>query len=52
MNTSLSSAIKGLHLNLDRAGNWIAPLTLRVFLAWEFFSNQAWKKMERSELVR
>ncbi|VVP80222.1 hypothetical protein PS918_02223 [Pseudomonas fluorescens] len=39
MSTSISSAVKGLHLNLDRAGNWIAPLTLRVFLAWEFFES-------------
>ncbi|MHC8376905.1 HvfX family Cu-binding RiPP maturation protein [Pseudomonas sp. MDT1-16] len=39
MTTSLSSAVKGLHLNLDRAGSWIAPLTLRVFLAWEFFES-------------
>jgi len=39
MNASISSAVKGLHLNLDRAGNWIAPLTLRVLLAWEFFES-------------
>ena len=39
MSTSISSAVKGLHLNLDRAGSWIAPLTLRVFLAWEFFES-------------
>lgn len=39
MSTSLTSAVKGLHLNLDRAGSWIAPLTLRVFLAWEFFES-------------
>ncbi|KQZ91637.1 MULTISPECIES: DoxX family protein [unclassified Pseudomonas] len=39
MNTSISSAVKGLHLNLDRVGHWIAPLTLRVFLAWEFFES-------------
>lgn len=39
MNLSLSSAMKGLHLNLDRAGSWIAPLSLRVFLAWEFFES-------------
>ena len=31
--------MKGLHLNLDRAGSWIAPLSLRVFLAWEFFES-------------
>lgn len=39
MSTSISSAVKGLHLNLDRAGDWIAPLTLRIFLAWEFFES-------------
>jgi putative oxidoreductase len=39
MNTSISSAVKGLHLNLDRAGSWLAPLTLRLFIAWEFFES-------------
>ena len=39
MNTSLSSAVKGLHINLDRAGSWLAPLTLRLFIAWEFFES-------------
>src|SRR5690349_4954518 len=39
MNTSISSAVKGLNLNLDRAGNWVAPLALRVFLAWEFLES-------------
>ncbi len=39
MSATISSAVKGLHLNLDRAGSWIAPLTLRVFLAWEFFES-------------
>ena len=39
MSTSISSAVKGLHLNLDRAGDWVAPLVLRVFLAWEFFES-------------
>lgn len=49
MNTSISSAIKGLNLSLDRAGDWLAPLVLRVFLAWEFlesglekFNGQNW----------
>jgi putative oxidoreductase len=49
MSTSISSAVKGLHLNLDRAGDWVAPLVLRVFLAWEFlesglekFNGQNW----------
>ena len=32
-----SSVLNRLQLNLDRAGDWIAPLSLRVFLAWEFF---------------
>ncbi|MGE8149686.1 DoxX family protein [Pseudomonas vancouverensis] len=39
MSTSISSAVQGLHLNLDRTGNWIAPLALRLFLAWEFFES-------------
>lgn len=39
MHTNLSSALKGLHFNLDRVGSWIAPLSLRVFLAWEFFES-------------
>ncbi|VVO08104.1 DoxX family protein [Pseudomonas fluorescens] len=39
MHTTLSSALKGLHFNLDRAGSWVAPLSLRVFLAWEFFES-------------
>ncbi|WP_085726208.1 DoxX family protein [Pseudomonas sp. R37(2017)] len=49
MSTSISSAVKGLHLNLDRAGDWVAPLALRAFLAWEFlesglekFNGQNW----------
>lgn len=45
MQTTLTSALKGLHLNLDRAGSWIAPLSLRIFLAWEFFEAglEKWK---------
>ena len=39
MSTSISSAVKGLHLNLDRVGDWVAPLALRVFLAWEFLES-------------
>ncbi len=39
MSTFISSTVKGLHLNLDRAGTWIAPLTLRMFLAWKFFES-------------
>jgi putative oxidoreductase len=42
MTTPLSTAVKGLHLNLDRAGTWLAPLTLRLFIAWEFL-NRGWK---------
>lgn len=37
MYTAFSAALTGLHQHLDRAGNWIAPLSLRVLLAWEFF---------------
>jgi putative oxidoreductase len=39
MQTTISSALKALHLNLDRTADWIAPLTLRIFLAWEFFES-------------
>ncbi|MCY1527217.1 hypothetical protein D9M68_622780 [compost metagenome] len=39
MQSTLSSALKGLHINLDRAGGWVAPLSLRIFLAWEFFES-------------
>ena len=39
----ISSALDRLHLNLDRAGDWVAPLSLRVFLAWEFFE-AGWEK--------
>jgi putative oxidoreductase len=31
--------LKTLHLHLDRAGLWLAPLTLRLFIAWEFFES-------------
>lgn len=36
MQTNALSVLNRLQLNLDRAGDWIAPLSLRVFLAWEF----------------
>lgn len=39
MTTALSTAVKTLHLNLDRAGTWLTPLTLRLFIAWEFFES-------------
>lgn len=39
MTTTLSTTVKSLHLNLDRAGTWLAPLTLRLFIAWEFFES-------------
>lgn len=42
MQTNTSSVLNRLHLNLDRVGDWIAPLSLRVFLAWEFFE-AGWK---------
>jgi putative oxidoreductase len=38
MSTFISSTVKGLHLNLDRAGTWIAPLTLRFFWLRSFQS--------------
>ncbi|QAX84626.1 DoxX family protein [Pseudomonas sp. DTU12.3] len=31
--------LKTLHQYLDRAGLWLAPLTLRLFIAWEFFES-------------
>lgn len=37
MYTTPSTALAGLHHQLDRIGSWIAPLSLRVLLAWEFF---------------
>ncbi|WP_166217160.1 DoxX family protein [Pseudomonas atagonensis] len=37
--TTLSNTFKILHLSLDRAGLWLAPLTLRLFIAWEFFES-------------
>ncbi|WP_434563445.1 HvfX family Cu-binding RiPP maturation protein [Pseudomonas sp. Z4-20] len=39
MYCTVSKAVKGLHLNLDQAGSWLAPLGLRLFLAWEFFES-------------
>jgi len=42
MTTTLSTTVKHLHLNLDRAGTWLAPLTLRLFIAWEFFESVIW----------
>jgi putative oxidoreductase len=39
MTLTLSTAVKNLHFKLDRAGNWLAPLTLRIFIAWEFFES-------------
>jgi putative oxidoreductase len=39
LNLSIPSTVKTLHLSLDRAGHWIAPLSLRLFLAWEFFES-------------
>lgn len=43
MQTNALSVLNRLQLNLDRAGDWIAPLSLRVFLAWEFFE-AGWEK--------
>lgn len=37
--TRLSAPLKTLHHNLDRAGAWLAPLPLRLFIAWEFFES-------------
>ncbi|ROM70006.1 DoxX family protein [Pseudomonas brassicacearum] len=39
MPTLPSNALKALPHNLDRAGAWLAPLGLRLFLAWEFFES-------------
>ncbi|SFG97749.1 DoxX family protein [Pseudomonas sp. NFACC45] len=40
-----SKALKGLHISLDRAAAWLAPLGLRLFLAWEFFES-GWEKWQ------
>lgn len=39
MSKTLSNTVQHLNLNLDRAGAWLAPLTLRLFIAWEFFES-------------
>ncbi|QXI50975.1 HvfX family Cu-binding RiPP maturation protein [Pseudomonas alvandae] len=39
MYTTVSKTLNSLHLNLDHAGSWLAPLGLRLLLAWEFFES-------------
>jgi len=39
MYTTVSKTLSSLHLNLDHAGSWFAPLGLRLLLAWEFFES-------------
>ena len=39
MYPTLSNTLKTLHTPLDQAGPWLAPLGLRLFLAWEFFES-------------
>lgn len=39
MRPFVSPTVEDLHQNLNRVGHWIAPLTLRLFLAWEFFES-------------
>ncbi|AXA53503.1 DoxX family protein [Pseudomonas thivervalensis] len=34
-----ANALKTLHTQLDNVGAWLAPLSLRLFLAWEFFES-------------
>ncbi|CAH0300522.1 HvfX family Cu-binding RiPP maturation protein [Pseudomonas brassicacearum] len=34
-----SNALKTRYFFLDQAGAWLAPLGLRLFLAWEFFES-------------
>jgi putative oxidoreductase len=34
-----ANTLHALHSPLDRAGAWLAPLSLRLFLAWEFFES-------------
>ncbi|WLH03636.1 DoxX family protein [Pseudomonas beijingensis] len=34
-----SNVLKTLHIQLDNIGAWLAPLGLRLFLAWEFFES-------------
>jgi putative oxidoreductase len=43
MQSNLSSALTGLELNINRTGTWLGPITLRLFLAWEFFES-GWEK--------
>jgi len=37
MNTTVSTPLTALLRPLDRIGDWAAPLSLRLLLAWEFF---------------
>lgn len=34
-----ANTLKALHIQLDNIGAWLAPLGLRLFLAWEFFES-------------
>ncbi|MBO1539413.1 DoxX family protein [Pseudomonas sp. OA65] len=34
-----ANALKTRHTQLDNVGAWLAPLGLRLFLAWEFFES-------------
>ncbi|MES2820916.1 MAG: DoxX family protein [Pseudomonadota bacterium] len=37
MYAPFSTAATSMQQHLDRAGSWLAPLSLRMLLAWEFF---------------
>ncbi|MGN8277872.1 HvfX family Cu-binding RiPP maturation protein [Pseudomonas sp. SMN5] len=39
MYPTITNTLKALHTPLDHAGPWLAPLGLRLFLAWEFFES-------------
>ncbi len=43
MPTHSLSALSGLRPNLERTGTWLGPISLRIFLAWEFFES-GWEK--------
>ncbi|WP_166366910.1 DoxX family membrane protein [Pseudomonas akapageensis] len=39
MQANLSSALTVLRNHVERAGAWFGPISLRIFLAWEFFES-------------
>lgn len=43
MHTTFSTRLASLFRPFDRLGNWVAPISLRLLLAWEFFE-AGWEK--------